>query len=298
VSLVLGAAGWLASLCGFLFAILLLEPDTAVGAGVMGATMLGAGFALYVADRDNAFFEQLALALTLAGQLALLYAVGQGTESPTAVAAFAAVLSAALALTLPNRFAKTLSTLFACIGWALTVRLGIWGEDWFDATRQSVAAVPALVAWLVIWAPVIVGTHVLIQREGEWMASDARRVARPVLTGLLVALSVATWATEPFAAVSFWRTSTEVPTNWLVVWPLLGVAAELFAGLCAYRLRHHAMLGVAIVGALLHLVQFYYLLGIPLVVKAYLMLVVGAVLLLTARWLRLSVLAPSGGGSA
>jgi hypothetical protein len=113
-----------------------------------------------------------------------------------------------------------------------------------------------------------------------------------------VALSVATWATEPFAAVSFWRTSTEVPTNWLVVWPLLGVAAALFAGLCAYRLRHHAMLGVAIVGALLHLVQFYYLLGIPLVVKAYLMLVVGAVLLLTARWLRLSVLAPSGGGSA
>ena len=299
VSLVLGVAGWLASLFGFLFALLLLEPDTAVEAGVLGTLVLGAGFGLYVADRENAFFEQLALALTLAGQLALLYAVGVATESAVAVSAVATAISAGLALTVPNRFAKTLSTLFACIAWAMTVRFGVWGEDWFDDRRETVALVPALAGWLVIWAPVAVATHVLIQREVRWMASGAHRLARPVLTGLLVALALGTWTSEPFAALTFWTPSTDMPVNWLVLWPLLGVAAALFAGLCAFRVRHHAMLGVAIAGALLHLVQFYYLLGVPLVVKAYVMVGVGVVLLLAARALRTgghASVAPTPGG--
>ena len=71
--------------------------------------------------------------------------------------------------------------------------------------------------------------------------------------------------------------------NWLVVWPLLAVAAALFAGLCAFRLRHRALIGVAIAGALLHLIQFYYLLGVSLVVKSYIMLALGTALLLAAR---------------
>jgi uncharacterized membrane protein len=103
----------------------------------------------------------------------------------------------------------------------------------------------------------------------------------------MLALSVGTWASEPFAALP-WRTPpSEIPVNWLTLWPLLGVAAALFAGVCAFRLRHRAMIGVAIAGALLHLVQFYYLLGVSLVVKSYIMLALGGGLLLAARWMRL-----------
>ena len=303
VSAVLGAAGWLASLFAFLFVLLLFEVDTPGAAALSGAVMLGAGLGVYWADRGNAFFEQLALAFLLAGQLALVYAVVEASESASVAAAFTAGMSAALVLVVPNRFAKTLSMFFACIAWALTVRFGLWGEGWFDGARRAVSLTPALVGWLVIWSPIAVGTHALIQREPRWMATDARRTARPALTGLLLALSVGTWASEPFATVTFWMPTGEAPLNWLVLWPFLGVAAALFALVCSFRLRHPAMMGVAIAGSLAHLVQFYYLLGVPLVVKSYVMLATGVVLLLAARRVRLRVAgattgyAPSGGAT-
>lgn len=294
VAAVLGGAGWLASIFAFLFVFVLFEPDSPGGAAFAGLVMLAAGYGLYAADRDSAFFEQLALALSLAGQIALIYAVAEATDSATATAAFAAALSAALVVSVPNAFAKVLSTLFACVAWALTVRFGWWGEDAFDGPRRAVALLPALLGWLVIWVPVAVGTHALVEREARWMASTARRIARPALTGLLLALCFGTWTSEPFAALTIWTTSVEMPTNWLVLWPLLGVAAALFAAVCAMRLRHRALLGFAIAGALLHLVQFYYLLGVPLVVKSYIMLGLGAALLLAARRLRPGAAAEGG----
>lgn len=287
VSLVLGAAAWLASLFAFLFVLFFFDLDSGVAAALLGLVLLGAGFALYRADRDSAFLGQLALALSLAGQLALIYAVGDTTHSETTTAAFTAAMSAALVFVMPNAFAKTLSTLFACLAWAVTVRFGLWGEDWFDGSRRAVALGPALIGWSVIWVPAAVLAYALIRRETRWMAGEMRAVARPVLTGLLTALALGTWSSEPFATLTFWAPAGEVPENWLAVWPLLGVAAALFAAVCAQQLRHRPLIGVAIAGALMHVVQFYYLLGVMLVVKSYFMLAVGAVLLLAARWLRL-----------
>jgi uncharacterized membrane protein len=76
---------------------------------------------------------------------------------------------------------------------------------------------------------------------------------------------------------------TEIPPNALALWPLLGVFGALFAGLCAFRLRHRPLIGMAIAGALLHVVHFYYLLGVSLVAKSVLMLVLGVILLVSAR---------------
>jgi uncharacterized membrane protein len=45
------------------------------------------------------------------------------------------------------------------------------------------------------------------------------------------------------------------------------------------------MIGVSIAGALLHVAQFYYLLGTTLLVKSAIMLGVGAVALVAAHWL-------------
>ena len=289
VSLLLGAAGWLASLFSLAFAVLLFGPDGPVGATILGGIMLGAGYGLYASDRGDAFFEQLALALTLAGQLALLYAVGEATDSVVAVAGFAAALSAALVFGLPNHFARALSALFACVAWGVFVRLGWWGGDLFDLGRGAVSLGPALLGWVLVWGPVAVLVRTLVAREARWMATDARRVARPALTGLLVALAVGTWTSEPFAALPFRAPPVDVPVNWLTLWPALGVAAALFAVVCAFRLRHRALVGVGIAGALLHLVHFYYLLGVSLVVKSGLMLAVGAILLVAARaWERRS----------
>lgn len=283
VSAVLGGAGWLASLSAFAFVMLLFEPDTTTDFLVGGVVLLGAGYGLYVADQDSAFFEQLALASSLAGQLLLIWAVGEATQEAATTAGFAAMMCTVLVFVLPNHFARALSAFFACIACALAIRLAWWGEEALWNPPSEVALGPALIAWAVIWVPVALAVHTLITREVAWMTTRARRIARPALTGLLSALAVGTWTSEPFAALSFWTPPTEVAENWLAIWPLLGVAAALFAAASAYRLRHRAMIGVAIAGALLHVVQFYYLLGVPLVTKSYIMVAIGAVALLAAR---------------
>lgn len=296
VSLVLGAAGWLASLSGFAFVMLLFEPDSTGEFVVGGLLLLASGYGLYVADREGAFFEQLALALSLAGQLLLIWAVGETTESGAAAAGFAALLNTGLVFALPNHFARVLATFFACIAWAIAVRLAWWGDDALWDQRMAVGLGPALLAWFLIWVPVALAVHRLIAREVEWMVDDGRGIARPALTGLLVALSVGTWTSEPFAALSFWVPPTDVATNWLSLWPLLGVVAALFAAVSAYRLDSRPMVGVAIAGALLHVVHFYYLLGVRLVLKSYIMIAVGIVLLLLAR--RLETVVGGSGGPA
>jgi len=282
VALVLGGAGWLAGVFALFFVWVLFEPDTAAGMTLAGVVMLGAAFGLYIAARTSPFFAQLALAFSIAGQLSLVGAAIQATSSSAATAGLTAVMQAVLLLVLPNRFAKVLAAFFFCIAWALTVRFAWWGESTFDSEPFGVALMPALVGWLLIWAPIVVAVHIFIAREAEWMAIAAGRIIRPALVGALIGLSLATWVSEPFASLRFWQRD-EAYTNWLALWPLLGTAAALFAAVSAFRLRDRALVGVAIVGALLHVVQFYYLLGVSLLAKSVVMLAVGGALLLTAR---------------
>lgn len=284
VALVLGGAGWLAGVFALVFVWILFEPNTAAGMTVTGVVMLGAAFGLYVAGRASPFLAQLALAFSIAGQLALVVAAYQATDSATATAGLTALTQVALLFALPNRFAKVLAAFFFSIAWALTVRFAWWGESTFEIERIGVALLPALVGWLAIWMPIAVAVHVAIAREAEWMATAARRIVRPALVGLLIGLSLATWVAEPFASLRFW-VRDQTYTNWLALWPLLGTAAALFAAVAAFRLRDRALVGIAIVGALLHVVQFYYLLGVSLLAKSVVMLAVGAALLVGARGL-------------
>jgi hypothetical protein len=282
ISAVLGAAGWLAGLFALIFVGLLFTPETAAGFGVAGLVMLAAAFGLYTAGR-SAFFDQLALALSIAGQLALTWAAALATESATGTAVFVTVMQVVLLIAMPNRMAKVLAAFFACIAWALAIRFALWGEALLGEARAEVPLGLALVSWLLIWAPLVAAAQALIAYEARWMAAQGRMLARTALTGLLMALAIATWASEPLGSLVFWSPPGEAYVNWLVLWPLLGTATALFAAVSAYRLRNRALVGLAITGALLHVMQFYYLLGTTLVVKSMIMLAAGAVLLL-AGW--------------
>jgi hypothetical protein len=166
-------------------------------------------------------------------------------------------------------------------------------ELYRDAVQNRDSA--ALLGWFAIWTPLAIGVQLLIAHEARWMASAARQLARPALTGALAALALATWFSEPFAALSFWTPPAAMQTNWLAIWPLLAVALALFAAISAYRLRDPVLIGIAIAGALLHLEQFYYLLGVTLVVKSWIMFVAGVVLSLAARSLARLPAAAAGG---
>jgi hypothetical protein len=286
ISTVLGIAGWLAGLFALLFVALLFKPDGAAGYAIAGIITVAAAYGLYRVDNESAFFDQLALALSIAGQLALSVAAWEATESAAGTAALVAVMQMILLCVMPNRFAKMLCAFFACIAWALAVRFAWWGEWSFESHRtQQVDLVPALMGWLVIWLPIILFTHVLIETEPQWMATRWRAIARSGLTGLLLSLAIGTWFSEPFGSLQFW-TAGQTHTNWLTLCPLLAVGAALFASTNAFRLRNPGLLGLTIAGALLHLTQFYFLLGTTLLIKACIMLAVGLVLFTAATFLK------------
>lgn len=280
VSTLLGVAGWLAGIFVLVFIVALFQPKLASQFAVFALVLLPAAFGLYAADRHNAFFDQLALALSIAGQIAAAAAIGDATKSSALTAGAMAILQCVLLVVMPNALARSIAAFFACIAWALAIRFAWWGEwDW-GRSLAPVALVPAIIGWFVIWMPIAAIASAAIASEPTWMARKVRRIVRPGLSGMLLALAFGTFTSVPLDAFELlWNAPQKPQTNWLVLWPLLNVAAALVAGLGAFRLRNNSLLGVAVAAALLHVMQFYYLLGTTLVVKSTIMLIAGVVLL-------------------
>jgi hypothetical protein len=281
VSTLLGVAGWFAGIFVLFFIGALFKPSGRMDFAIAAAVLLPAAFGLYAADRHNAFFDQLALALSIAGQVAAAVALGSGHASAAQVTAGIAVMQCALLVVMPNRLARYIAAFFACVAWALAVRFAWWGtEVWDGGRRHPVPLGPALIGWAVIWIPIAAISVAVIRSEAKWMAHGGRRIVRPALDGMLLALTFGTFASAPLEMLDFlWSSESRVRTNWLALWPVLNVAAALVAALGAFHLRNKALVGVAIVAALLHVANFYFLLGTTLLVKSAIMLVIGGLLL-------------------
>src|SRR5690242_13368253 len=195
---------------------------------------------------------------------------------------------------MPNKIAKRLAALFATASWVYTVRFlvrpgridEIFRDDRYAGAVDGLGHWTLPVAWLFTWLPLVALAAWLILREPQWMASRARRLARPLLTGLLLGLSMGSIAAEPFTVVvlgtDFWGRGID----WLAIFPLLSIALALFAAYGAFRVRSHGLLGFAIFAALLHLARFYYLYGTTLMWKSVIMLCAGAAFLLAGLALR------------
>jgi hypothetical protein len=280
ISALLGVAGWLAGIFVLVFIAALFEPRGYTSYIVFAAVLLPAAFGLYAADRHNAFFDQLALALSIAGQISATAAIADITKSAASTAGAVAVMQCLLVFVMPNRIARSIAAFFACIAWALAIRFAWWGEGGWRGSRAPVALGSAIVGWFVIWIPVAALVTAIIASEAKWMARKDARLVRPALGGLLLALTFGTLVSVPLDAFdSLWVANGRPHTNWLALWPLFDIMAALLAGLGAFRLRSMPLLGVAIAAALLHMMQFYYLLGTTLVIKSVIMLLVGGLLL-------------------
>lgn len=285
IGLLLGVSGWLAGLFLLGFVALLFRPDKPPEAALAGAVLSAAAWGLYKADRDGAFVTQLALALSIAGQCLLLFAMNEHANGFGPIAASALLLQIVLALVMPNRLHRTLSTFFATVAWALTVRFALFGEPEFWRGGGQVAASfgQSLGGWLVAWLPVGAGIALLLRNEPDWMARGWQPVARPVLTGLVVGLAFATVASQPFESLR-WFGAGPSQQNWLALWPLLSALAALGGIAAAFALRSRVLMGACAVAALLHVSHFYYELGTTLLLKSLLMLTMGGAFLLAARW--------------
>jgi len=248
---------------------------------------------MYHADRHGAFLDQLALAISIAGQLALAASVLKDHFSALGASVTALVLQILVLLVMPNKIARTLAALFATAAWVYTVRFlirpgsidSIFSEQRFASdVAHGLWMLPF--AWLLTWVPLLALAAWLIVREPQWMASPLRQFARPMLTGVLLGLSIGAIVAEPFTMVILGTGLWGREIDWLAIFPLLSIMLALFAAYGAFRVRSNGLLGFAVVAALLHLARFYYLYGTTLMWKSVIMLCAGAALLLAGMALR------------
>lgn len=294
ISLLLGASGWIAGIFLLVFVFLLFRPDSPGVALFTGLVLLSAAGVLFIVDREGAFVSQLALALSVAGQFALLFGISDSifklSRSFAGIAFSAFILQLVLIGVMPNRLHRIMSTVFACAAWAIVVRYGLWDESvWGQMRSAGPNATPSLplavVSWAIVWLPAGGLLYLLIRNEPAWMARGWQTLLRPVSVGLIVGLAAATLLSHPFDSFSL-GLSIEHRQNWLALWPMFSALASLAALAAAFALGSRWLTGACVVAVLLHVSHFYYAMGTTLLIKSMTMLVLGALLLGWARFLK------------
>lgn len=290
VSLLLGISGWVAGCFMLMVVGLLFRPDSASQAAFSGVFLLGAAWGLFKADSDgtHVFVAQLALALSIAGQCLVLFAMTKDAHGIAPISGAALLLQSVLALVMPNRLHRTLSTFFALIAWALTVRFALFGEpvDWYHRATPHGASLPAALAgWMLVWVPVAALLWSAIRSEASWAGHSWAPALSSIITGLIGGLAFATLASHPFESFR-WFGGQAVGVDYLALWPLLSALGALGALTAAFELRQRGLMAMCVVAALLHISHFYYTLGASLLIKSLLMVTMGAVCLVGAHSLR------------
>ena len=293
IGLMLGVAGWIAGIFILLFVALLFKPGGAGSAIVIGVVLLGIAWGLFTFDREGAFVSQLALALSVAGQFAMLFGMHEllfkHSSGFPGLALIALVLQLVLVVVMPSRLHRTMSGLFACIAWAILIRFSLWDKGGWTFSGGEPRAMPspaaALWGWAIVWLPVGAVLYLAILREAEWMARGWAAIVRPACNGLIAGIAVGTLLSEPFESFT-WMGSAPHKENWLVLWPLLAALASVGAMVAAFALGSRGLLATCVVAALLHMTHFYYAMGTTLLVKSVTLLVLGALLMGAAQYLK------------
>jgi hypothetical protein len=287
VSVLLGGAGWLAAifLLFFVLAAIFSTGESLAKALVAGALLIGAAAGLYRAAGDGAFAGQLALALSIAGQCLLLLGVVNGSSLDRAgaiatLALAATVLQVAMVAIMPSRIHRGMSTLFACMAWALVVRYGLWDDPATSrlGLRSVSHALGSIAGWLLTWLPVAALLGLLAARAPAWRGSARESIARPVAAGLVASLALATLLSEPIEAIAF-LAMPGLAHGGIAWFPFLSSIAALGALAAAFALGSRGLMALSIAAALLHLAHFYYAMGTTLLVKSAIMIAIGWALL-------------------
>ena len=290
ISLLLGVSGWVAGVFMLVFVALLFHPSSAGEAVASGAILLAAAWGLFMVDHDGeqVFIAQLALVLSIAGQCLMLDAVALQTDGLAPLAAAALLLQVIVTLLMPNRLSRAISTFFATMAWALTLRCAMFGAhaDWGHGSLPNPGSLPAALAgWLATWAPLVAALCWAVRNERAWTSRGWAPMVRPLLGGLVAGLAFATLASEPIES-SGWFYVGRTDLTGLALWPLLSALGALAALAAAFALRRRAQRALCALAALLHVGHFYWALGCSLLVKSWVMLAMGGVFLAAARLLR------------
>ncbi|MBC8160677.1 MAG: DUF4401 domain-containing protein [Roseiflexaceae bacterium] len=292
----LGGMGWLGGMfvLGFMGALVSGLFNNAFAMTVLAVIMFVSSFAIYRIANNNDFGTQFALAASICGQALAAAAfakwAGRGVDS-SSVAWFIALMQVALVWVMPNFLHRLISTMFAVT--AL-----------FFATQKGGASI-------AIDLMLGLGFVGLIQYESQLVASKQRALSEPVLNGLAIGLLVVgvayldfvggtTWL--PFATMSaiafgialmVWVVSAtkHLPLNSrgaalgaalafaAVAWRAPGLIATSLVLLASFAASRRTLTALAMLALMGYLSTYYYPMSLTLLVKAGVLALTGAVLL-------------------
>lgn len=308
VKVLLAFSGWLAALflLGFIGAGFEFLFRNSTAAFIVGALMIGGAFVILRGPK-NEFVEHLALALSLAGQALVIFAIFRVADrSPKIAWLLVVVLEAPLAVVMPNFVHRVFSSFAAVFAFNMVTLL--WG---YPFLAGPVVLLLAGCCWL-----------------NEFRYPTLMRSVRAIGYGLVLAL-VLLKGSALFSYRLGWQAISKPPEFWLrpwvgealsgavalyVVWRLLqrygrgladnisvaalsgtfllnaascevrGLAVGLTILLLGFAGANRVLTGLGIVALLFFISSYYYLLSSTLLVKSGSLLLVGLVLLLL-RWL-------------
>jgi hypothetical protein len=298
VQAMMGFCAWIAGLLLLAFVVLVFNETLFHGRDNWGVVLILstilcvlAGIVYQATKKRGAFLDQFALAISIAGQIGILVAIGAQSKSARPVLWVAVCLEIAMVAVMRNRLHRAISCSAAVIAWALAIHELAFPTQVFGFSHEAVAASDSvtlqILLWLLVWCPVALAAWWFVRTEAAWMSAGRDELCRPVTTGLVAALAIAPLATHP---VDFWLAmgmNTGVMASGslsaIPLWPLMAGLLALFSLSLAFELRSRALMGVAIVFSLLELSAFYYVLGTTLLIKSITMLAMGAALLVGAQ---------------
>lgn len=316
IKVLLAISGWLAALflLGFLGVGFELIFRNAAASLIVGSILIGVAFALLRMPK-NEFYEHVALAISLAGQGLIAWAIFDST-SKEASWILASIFQLGLALVMPNYIHRVFSSFVAAFS--------------FSAALDSFG-VPYIASSIIMFAAAWLWLH-------EFNYPEHMRKQRAIGYGLVLALIQVKGSVLFGLNITGWRSAKTNLDLWIqpwmgellagavmlyVVWHILrrlghsltepitiaaligttllavasmeaqGITVGMLILLLGFAGSNRILMGLGTISLLFYISAYYYLLDTTLLDKAQTLLIVG-LLLLAARWLLLRMIPANG----
>lgn len=315
VKVLLAFSGWLAAifLLGFIGVGFKFVLNNSTTAFIIGSLMIGGAFTILRIPK-NEFVEHLALAISMAGQALVVFAIFDVENHNEKVAwLLVALLELPLAILMPNFVHRAFSSFVAAFALSLTMPYSGW---------------PYLVSGLIMLLAALCWLN-------ELRSPRHMKKRQAIGYGLVLALiSLKGLALFGFRTIYYWRASQTKDELWsqpwigevltgsvtlFVVWYLLkrygrsiserlsittllvtlifcavsfkvqGITVGMVIMLLGFAGSNRVLLGLGILSLLFYISSYYYLLDTTLLAKSLNLFVVGLVLL-ASRWLMTIIL--------
>ncbi len=314
VKVLLAFSGWLAAvfLLGFIGIGFEFIFKNSTAAFILGGIMIGAAFAILRIPK-NEFIEHLALAISLAGQVLVVFAIFKISNHNGKIAwMLVALLQVSLAVIMPNFVHRVFSSFFAVIAYSIALTIMGWhhvvsgtvmlltATCWLNEFNypQHMQKIRAFGYGLVLALILLKGTALFGYRTMGWRLlpnqSEPWANARlgEVLIGA-VTLYVVWHLLQRYNQSISARLSITALLGALLLciasMEVQGITIGMVIMLLGFSGANRVLLGLGIVSLLFYISSYYYLLDTTLLDKSQSLFVVGLALLLI-RWLMLYIL--------